>query len=143
MLMLSIADAKKCQCWVMIMLAAWMLNNENSKFWVKGMRRRTTTKRTTVILTSRTAPPQAACSQKLQHLLYLALFQVQYSHWLRTVIDCIESYCCGTSNTAKSCTEYSQNICSVVAEIYRAKISSLILSSIDISNQCWKQWRTF
>ena len=36
-----------------------MLNNDNSRFWVKGMRRRTT-----VILASRAAPPQAAGSQK-------------------------------------------------------------------------------
>ena len=35
-----------------------MLNNDNSRFWVKDMRR------TTVILASRAAPPNAAGSQK-------------------------------------------------------------------------------
>ena len=39
-----------------------MLNNDSSKFWVKGMRRRTTT----VILASRCAPPHAAGSQKMR-----------------------------------------------------------------------------
>ena len=38
--------------------------SQNSRFWVKDMRRRTRRRRTTVILASRAAPPQAAGSQK-------------------------------------------------------------------------------
>ena len=38
-----------------------MLNDDNSRFWVKDMRRRTTRR---VILASRATPPQAAGSQK-------------------------------------------------------------------------------
>ena len=58
MLILSNANAKQCYCWVMI-----MLNDDNSRLWVKDVRRRRTTT-TTAILASRAAPPQAAGSQK-------------------------------------------------------------------------------
>ena len=48
----------------MIMLSNDNAINDNSRFWVKDMRRRTRRRRTTVILASRAAPPQAAGSQK-------------------------------------------------------------------------------
>ena len=46
-----------------------MLNSDDSRFWVKDIRRR----RTTVILASRAAPPLAAGSQKYLFDLMLPL----------------------------------------------------------------------
>ena len=56
--------------------------------------------------------------QKHDELLFLAVFQIHYSHWLRNVIGCAQysqlqwkmEHC---THTAKSFTEYNQNICSM------------------------------
>ena len=46
----------------MLVLSNDILNNDNSRFWAKDMRRRRRTP--TVILASRAVPPQAAGSKK-------------------------------------------------------------------------------
>ena len=56
-------------------------------------------------------------NKKFWHILFLAVFQIQYSHWLHAVIDCIEY-----SHTAVA------NITLPKAILYTAKIFAVYLS---------------